>query len=148
MATCVATGHLITWALDAESHQTGNHNTVATCTAIMEGGHQAGRPLFGSRFCGENDELLVSWGVDGKLCVWGSHSQGNVYRPIANLKDDSKYPIYALDISSSNVAIGGGSDGGFIGTPLFLAKFPEKRKAEEASPQQKKPKTEEQQAND
>ena len=49
IATCVATGHLITWNLDSDSHQGGNYNTVATCSAIFEGGHQSGRPLFGSR---------------------------------------------------------------------------------------------------
>jgi WD40 repeat protein len=156
LATCVATGHLITWSLDTESHQSGNHNTVATCTAIFEGGHQPGRPLFGSRFCGDDEELLVSWGVDGKLCLWGSHSQGNIYAPIANLKEDPDYPVYALDISKNNVAIGGGSNGGFIGIPLYLANLPAVQKSEEpadehsspnsrdvAAPQQKKPKTDE-----
>jgi hypothetical protein len=94
--------------------------------------------------------------VDGKLCLWGSHSQGNIYAPIANLKEDPDYPVYALDISKNNVAIGGGSNGGFIGIPLYLANLPAVQKSEEpadehsspnsrdvAAPQQKKPKTDE-----
>jgi WD40 repeat protein len=102
LATCVGTGHLIAWSLDAESHQGGKYHTVATCTAIFEGGHQSGRPLFGSRFCGGEDEnLLMSWGIDGKICMWYAQGQGNIYDPIAVLRDDGGYPIYAVDISSS-----------------------------------------------
>jgi WD40 repeat protein len=128
LATTVATGHLITWALDMGSHHGGNENTVATCTAIFEGGHEAGRPLFGARFCGEDEKLLLSWGVDGRLCLWGSHSQGNIYAPIAVLKQDPDYPIYTLGLSERTVAVGGGSNGGFIGIPLYLFDLP-KRKA-------------------
>lgn len=118
----------LTWSLDPESHEGGNRQTVATCTAIFEGGHQPGRPLFGSRYCGGPDEnLLVSWGVDGKLCMWYSNSRGNIYDPVAVLKDDTDYPIYALDISQSerNVVVGGGSgESGFIGTPIHLYNIP------------------------
>jgi WD40 repeat protein len=127
LATCAATGHLITWSLDAESHQGGNYNTVATCTAIFEGGHQNGRPLFGSRYCGGEDEnLLLSWGVDGKICLWYSQSHGNIYDPIAILKDDGDYPIYAAEVSPSerNVVVGGGSEGGFIGVPVHFYGIP------------------------
>ncbi len=127
LATCVATGHLITWQLDAESHDRGNYNTVATCMAIFEGGHQSGRPLFGSRYCGgENENLLLSWGVDGKICMWYAQSQGNIYDPVAILREDSNYPIYAAALSGTeeNLVVGGGSDGGFIGVPLHFYNIP------------------------
>ena len=127
LATCVATGHLITWTLDAESHDRGNYNTVATCTAIFEGGHQSGRPLYGSRFCGGEDEnLLLSWGVDGKICMWYSQSQGNIYDPVAVLRDDASYPIYNAAVSPTerNLVVGGGGDGGFIGVPLHFYGIP------------------------
>ncbi len=127
LATCVATGHLITWSLDSESHDRGNYNTVATCMAIFEGGHQSGRPLFGSRYCGGEDEnLLLSWGVDGKICMWYAQSQGNIYDPVAILREDSGYPVYAAALSASeeNLVVGGGSDGGFIGVPLHFYNIP------------------------
>jgi len=127
LATCVATGHLVTWSLDAESHQYGKYNTVATCTAIFEGGHENGRPLFGSRYCGGGDEnLLLSWGVDGKICMWYSHAQGNIYDPVAVLRNDSGYPIYAIDVSPAeqDVVVGGGGEGGFIGVPVHFYSVP------------------------
>jgi len=126
LATCVGTGHLITWSLDAKSFQGGNQNAVATCTAIFEGGHQKGRPLFGSRYCGEDENLLLSWGVDGKICLWYAQATGNIYDPIVILRDDGKYPIYDVDVSASeqNVVVGGGSDGGFIGVPLYFYDIP------------------------
>uniref|UniRef100_A0A7S4AKL3 Uncharacterized protein n=1 Tax=Pseudo-nitzschia australis TaxID=44445 RepID=A0A7S4AKL3_9STRA len=127
LATCVGTGHLITWSLDPESHDKGNYHTAATCTAIFEGGHQSGRPLFGSRFCGGEDEnLLISWGIDGKLCLWHSKASGNIYDPVAILKDDGSYPIFAVEISRSerNLVVGGGSEGGFIGVPLHFYSIP------------------------
>jgi hypothetical protein len=118
----------LTWSLDPESHEGGNRPTVATCTAIFEGGHQLGRPLFGSRYCGGPDEnLLVSWGVDGKLCMWYSNSYGNIYDPVATLKNDTDYPIYAVEISQSErnvVVCGGNGESGFIGTPIHLYNIP------------------------
>jgi WD40 repeat protein len=119
LATSVATGHLITWKLDIGDVQ-GQGRTVATCTAIMEGGHQPGRPLFGSRYCGEDENLIVSWSVDGSLCLWDAYSNGNVHAPIAVLKSDSEYPLYAVEISKDTIAVGGGTDGGFIGVPFYL----------------------------
>lgn len=121
LATCVATGHLITWQLDIGDVQ-GQGNTAAVCTGIMEGGHQIGRPLFGSRYCG--DDLLVSWSIDGSLCVWDSHSQGNVQSPMAILRQDDNYPIYAVEVYKNRcIAVGGGSEGGFIGIPLYLYSY-------------------------
>ena len=59
--------------------------------------------------------------------MWYSNSRGNIYDPVAVLKDDTDYPIYALDISQSerNVVVGGGSgESGFIGTPIHLYNIP------------------------
>ena len=88
-------------------------------------GHAPGRPLFGSCFCGgPNQELLASWGVDGNLSLWDSYAPGNIYSPMAILRSDSEYPIYAVDLSDHCIAVGGGSDGGFVGIPLYLYDFP------------------------
>ena len=97
-------------------------------------GHQVGRPLFGARYCGSTEKCLVSWGVDGSLCLWDSYSQGNINSPMAVLKHDSEYPIYAVEVSKACIAVGGGSEGGFMGVPLFLYSYshdnPEKSKLE------------------
>ena len=123
LATSVATGHLIVWKVELGDVQ-GQGRSRATCSAIMEGGHQPGRPLFGSRFCGKGEKLVVSWSVDGSLCLWDSHSQGNVHAPIAVLRSDAKYPIYAVELSKDTIAIcGGEGEGGFIGMPVYLCTF-------------------------
>jgi WD40 repeat protein len=145
LATCVATGHLISWELDISDADSG---IAATCKAIMEGGkllllqifvlrhscclfgphlfspacsgHQMGRPLFGCRYCGTNEDLLISWGVDGSLCLWDSWGHGNVQSPISVLRSDGEYPIYAVEITNDCIGVGGGSEGGFMGVPVFL----------------------------
>lgn len=119
LATSVATGHLVTWDVDLRDVQ-GDGHIVASCMGIMEGGHAAGRPLFGSRYCGQGDNLLLSWGVDGQLCLWDSYVAGNVYAPLAILRTDDKYPVYAVEFSKNTIAVAGGSDGGFIGVPFYL----------------------------
>ena len=70
--------------------------------------------------------MLLSWGVDGKICLWYAQATGNIYDPIVILRDDGKYPIYDVDVSASeqNVVVGGGSDGGFIGVPLYFYDIP------------------------
>ena len=83
----------------------------------------------GKNSSGEND-LLISWGVDGRLCLWDSYAQGNVYAPIAVLRKQVDYPIYAVVVGSKPsttssrdvcIALGGGpSEGGFIGVPVHL----------------------------
>jgi hypothetical protein len=71
---------------------------------------------------------------------------------MAILMQDPGYPIYALDVSERNVALGGGSnDGGFIGIPMYLAVLPNvemihedhspRKVKEEDPPVQKKQKT-------
>lgn len=123
LATSVATGHLITWNLQLGDIKDSSRS-VATCDAVMEGGHQLGRPLFGSRYCGVNENLLISWCSDGSLCLWDSSAQGNIHSPIAILRSNADYPIYAVELSGDTIAVGGGTgDGGFVGTPFYLYTF-------------------------
>ena len=105
-------------------------------------GHQVGRPLFGVRYCGsDNEELLLSWGIDGTLCLWDSYANGYA-APLATLISKPDYPIYSVDAMKSTVsaspsagdtpssesnkrevtriAVAGGRDGGFIGIPFYL----------------------------
>ena len=127
LASCVATGHLILWSL---SMSDGRGRVIPSCTAVLEGGHEVGRPLFGAQYCGITEEdLIISWGVDGRLCLWDSHSKGNIHAPISTLISKSDYPIYAVDISTSDtrdteilsrIGVGGGNDGGFLGIPAFM----------------------------
>jgi WD40 repeat protein len=157
LATCVATGHLITWSVTmtaapavaptaptanmndetgdghANGVVVGNSSIQTACVAVMEGGHQAGRPLFGTAYCGANDELLVSWGVDGRVCLWDSRSADEIQAPVAVLLHKEDYPIYAVNLyhtqenNSAYLAVGGGgSQGGFLGVPVYLYNVPGK----------------------
>jgi len=79
-------------------------------------------------------ELLMTWGVDGKVCVWDSYSVDEVLNPLCTLVSHSNYPIYALDATDCGtsskaqasdkqkirIALGGGSDGGFLGVPAYI----------------------------
>lgn len=126
LATAVATGEVVTWQIWP------GHTPV--CRAILSGGHVPGRPLFGVGFFGlfhrhgpEHDatvhvpEALLSWGVDGRLCVWEMSSQSSVDHPVATLVDDPDYPLYAVAFSKERlVTAGGGSDGGLIGIPVHM----------------------------
>lgn len=71
----------------------------------------------------------MSWGVDGRLCLWDSESHGQIHAPISTLIARQDYPIYAVDIYSSTndntstlsrLAVGGGMTPGFMGVPLYL----------------------------
>ena len=124
LATCVATGHVVTWGLGGEGG--------ASCTAILEGGHDVGRPLFGTRYWGssshQEEDLLLSWGVDGRLCLWDAKSQGEISEPLAVLVEKTDYPIYATEVCPSKGVIavgGGGNEGGFVGIPVYLYDVPE-----------------------
>lgn len=106
-------------------------------------GHQPGRPLFGAKYCGvDNEDLIVSWGVDGRLCLWDSQSHGQIHAPISTLISRQDYPIYAVDIFSgkngvvSQLAVGGGLTAGFLGVPLYLydvKRMPELNNKKEAA---------------
>lgn len=65
--------------------------------------------------------MLLTWGVDGRLCLWDSFSQFNIHAPIATLVADSDYPIYAVDVQDSYIAVGGGGgEATFLGVPVHL----------------------------
>lgn len=75
-----------------------------------------------------NQDLLLTWGVDGKVCVWDSTSKGMVTSSMCRLVSNPNYPVYALDYTRSKessdsrscLAIAGGSEGGFVGVPLHM----------------------------
>jgi len=54
LASCVATGHLILWSIDLGD---GKGWVMPSCLAVLEGGHQPGRPLFGAKYCGSENEV-------------------------------------------------------------------------------------------
>lgn len=137
LASCVATGHVVLWDID---YGDGKGAVKPMCRAVLEGGHSAGRPLFGAcYFGGDNEDLLLSWGVDGKLCLWDSLSQGQIGAPICVLVSNESYPIYAVDVfeelasqekvrhgaaaKNSTIGVAGGNEGGFIGVPVSLYNF-------------------------
>jgi len=84
-------------------------------------------------FAINTQDLLLSWGVDGKICMWDSFSQGQIGAPICVLVSNQEYPIYAVDIfeakdnadykNKSSICVGGGNEGGFIGVPASLHNF-------------------------
>jgi len=127
LATCVASGALILWSIDTDGYE-----VTPSCQAVLEGGHESGRPLYGALFCG--NDLVVSWGVDGRLCLWDSQSSGNLIAPISTLVSNPDYPLYAVDIFqcdpttkkarakvvTATIACGGGKDGGFMGVLIKL----------------------------
>jgi len=122
LATSVATGHVILWGMHVHDDK-GSLGT--TCAAILEGGHEPGRPVFGSKFIGPGENLLLTWGVDGRLCLWDSFSLGNIHAPIAPLLANTDYPIYAVDALPSYIAVAGGGGGGgmtpsFLGVPVMI----------------------------
>lgn len=131
LASCVATGHLILWDILINGHV-----VRPACKAVLEGGHVPGRPLYGAAYCGgESQDLVLSWGVDGRLCLWDSHSDSNIHAPLSTLVNKPDYPMYAVDIDShqegdgkgeskriARIGCGGGGSGnpGIIGVPVYL----------------------------
>lgn len=146
LATSVATGHVITWQVEWEQNDGGDEDgdcgdrTSAfsgtllrpTVQAILSGGHEPGRPLFGALYCGsagnndtQQEELLLSWGVDGRLCLWDACACGEVESPMSVLLDKPDYPIYAVHARTEGIVVaGGGSEGGFVGIPVYLYDYP------------------------
>jgi WD40 repeat protein len=124
LVTTVATGHVIVWSIE----QLPDETIVRSCQAIYQGGHIPGRPVFGARYI-DDDELLITWGSDGRLCLWDGKVAEEVDAPLCMLLDNEDYPIYGVDLStttkndSKSVTLtiaGGGAIGGFLGVPVFL----------------------------
>lgn len=118
LATCVASGRVVLWMLQYAGVD-GSIFLHPSIVSILDGG--AGRPLFGAKYCcGKNEELLLTWGIEGNVSVWDSFSVGEVMLPICTLVSNTDYPIFALDVTEKSIAIGGGRDGGFLGVAAYL----------------------------
>ena len=69
-------------------------------------GHDYGRPIFGARYVGgPSQDLLLTWGSDGRLCLWDSRSSGQVGAPLAVLVYDTGTPLYAVDATEVAAAV-------------------------------------------
>jgi WD40 repeat protein len=126
LVTTVATGHVVLWEIEVSNplgvvgynDPTYSHSLVSagirtSCRAVLDGGHVMGRPLYGCNFI-ENDQLLISYGSDGRLCLWDSNCVGEVHEPIAILWDGHQhstmmsptdtegYPIFAVSVTTSS----------------------------------------------
>lgn len=126
LATSVANGCLITWKIVCQSD--GSVDT--SCSAVFDGGHDVGRPLFGASYIA-GDELLVSWGSDGRLCLWDAKANTEVHEPLRVLLYKPDYPIYAVNVRPERMVVaGGGSESGFIGIPMYIYDLVEEQKQE------------------
>ena len=122
LATCIASGRVILWYLQ----NVGVGNSVSlrpSVISILDGG--SGRQIFGAKYCcGKNEDLLLTWGIEGKVSVWDSYSVGEVMSPICTLISHTDYPIFALDVTQTgakqSIAVGGGKEGGFLGVAAYL----------------------------
>ena len=54
LASCIATGHVVLWDIE---YGDGKGAVQPVCRAVLEGGHNVGRPLFGAAFFGGDDEV-------------------------------------------------------------------------------------------
>ncbi len=54
LASCVGSGHVVLWDIDFGD---GKGVVDPKCRAVLEGGHQIGRPLFGAAFFGGENEV-------------------------------------------------------------------------------------------
>lgn len=112
LASSVATGHCILWRVEynksnmLKQHATVREEIQKSCCAILSGGHITGKPLFGVQYISlhdsshnnHNEELILTWGVDGRLCLWDSNSRNEVDTPISILFNQPNYPIYAVSV--------------------------------------------------
>jgi hypothetical protein len=152
ISTSVGTGQVILWRLEPTAGDDGaflRHDckvperVTPSCQAVLQGGHEVGRPLFGTQYCGcEDEDLLLSWGVDGRLCLWDSRAK-EYSAPLAILVSRSDYPIYTVDVMKQDmprgdtaitnpsaeetehntlirIAVAGGRESGFVGMPFYL----------------------------
>ena len=132
LATTVATGQVVIWTIGDTSSAVISDASLQSqthCRAVLQGGHELGRPLFGAQYIG--DDLLLTWGADGRLCLWDSQATEEVYEPMSILvdKNEEDYPIYAcccanfesqVDENGVVAVAGGAGDGGLIGVPVYL----------------------------
>ena len=122
LATCIASGRVILWYLQ----NVGIGDSISlrpSVVSILDGG--SGRQIFGAKFCcGKNEDLLLTWGIEGKVSVWDSFSVGEVMSPICTLISHTDYPIFALDVTQTgakqSIAVGGGKEGDFLGVAAYL----------------------------
>lgn len=139
--TTVATGHIIIWGVDYHSDRLN-----PCCHAIFQGGHIPGRPVFGACFVAR-DELVLSWGSDGRLCLWDGQSDEELDAPLAVLRDfEDEYPIYTVAMAEQPThrcitIAGGGAVGGFLGIPAYMVDLEEDPMADEVAQASKRPKT-------
>ena len=58
--------------------------------------------MFGAKYCGgKKEELLLSWGIDGKVCLWDARANGNINTPMAVLVSKPDYPVFSVDIAKA-----------------------------------------------
>lgn len=122
LATCIARGRVILWYLQ----HVGIGNSISlrpSVVSILDGG--SGRQIFGAKYCcGKNEDLLLTWGIEGEVSVWDSYSVGEVMSPICTLISHTDYPIFALDVTQNgtnqSIAVGGGKEGGFLGVAAYI----------------------------
>ena len=79
--------------------------------------------MFGARYYGgESEDLILSWSVDGSLCLWDSKSEGHVKSPMAVLRHYGPSPLYAVEVHpNQSIAVGGAeSECCSHGVPLYL----------------------------
>jgi hypothetical protein len=152
IATSVGSGQVILWTLEPTVGDDGTSLrrdckvlewVTPSCQAVLQGGHEVGRPLFGIQYCGfDNEDLLLSWGVDGRLCLWDSRAK-EYSAPLAVLVSLPDYPIFSVDVMNQamphgdkgnttisarvaehntliRIAIAGGRESGFVGMPFYL----------------------------
>jgi len=114
LASCVSNGSIIIWNI----HVNNATDTITpSVRAILQGGHTPSRPIFGAKFI---KRFIISWGVDGKICLWDGIAFGDVLAPVGYVAKKEDYPFYACDVFQEKIAAAGGSDGGFIGNPMYL----------------------------
>jgi WD40 repeat protein len=140
LATCVGTGQLVTWRIAHNTSTPGGphiqqQRLQPSCTAVLSGGHEPGRPLFGAMYLGETEELLLTWGYDGRVCLWDATRETEIEAPLATLLCKDDYPIFAAAKSQHSgspsaekapdvLAVAGGSTAGFLGVPVYLYDLP------------------------
>jgi len=147
LASSLAAGIISIWNVHVEKHDDDDYdvpkeqpkirNIHVSWKAVLQGGH-SGKTIFGAKYINHlelsNEPYLISWGADGRLCAWNANCEGEYTCPLAILRDDSSYPIFAVDVTNKDgtelleketsskiqVAFGGGSEVSFIGNPLHM----------------------------